>query len=143
MSTQADSPIVGVGIIIENSDGKILVGKRKGSHAPYFSIPGGSLEMGETFEGAAIREVQEETNLTISNPQVIAVANNLKTFKEEGIHSVSIILHTNTFSGELEVMEPAKCEEWMWCDPQELPQPHFDASEQGVGCFLKNKLYIG
>ena len=46
-------PKVGVGVIIVNDAGKILVGKRKGSFAEFYSIPGGHLEMGETFEEAA------------------------------------------------------------------------------------------
>ena len=45
---------VGVGVIIQNADGKILIGKRKGSHAPFYSIPGGHLENGESFEEALI-----------------------------------------------------------------------------------------
>ena len=53
-------PRVGLGIIIVNKDGDILIGKRKGRHAQKFSIPGGHLEMGETFEQGAIREIKEE-----------------------------------------------------------------------------------
>lgn len=56
-------PHVGIGVIIVDSTGRILVGKRKGQHAPYWSIPGGHLEPGETFEAAAIREVGEEARL--------------------------------------------------------------------------------
>ncbi|MDN6109542.1 MAG: NUDIX domain-containing protein, partial [Enterobacterales bacterium] len=44
---------VGVGVIIANPQGQILLGKRCGSHAPFWSIPGGHLEEGETFEQAA------------------------------------------------------------------------------------------
>ncbi len=138
-----DLPRVGIGIIIENVDGRILIGKRKGSHAPYYSIPGGHLELGETFEKAAIREVLEETNLSIENPKIIAVTNNLETYKDEGKHYVSIILHTKEFSGELTVMESEKCEEWLWCDPKDLPLPHFDASRLGVQCFLEKTIYCG
>ena len=70
-------PNIGIGVII-NNDGRILVGKRKGSHAQYYSIPGGHLEMEERFEEAAIKEIKEETNLTIKNPKVFAVTNNIK-----------------------------------------------------------------
>ena len=59
-------PSVGVGIIIENALGEILVGKRKGSHSPYYSIPGGHLEMGETFEEAAKKEVFEDGAIRIN-----------------------------------------------------------------------------
>ena len=38
---------VGVGIIVVNHQGHILVGERCGQHAPYWSIPGGHLEAGE------------------------------------------------------------------------------------------------
>ncbi|MGL4775402.1 MAG: nucleotide triphosphate diphosphatase NUDT15, partial [Aeromonas veronii] len=58
-------PRVGVGVILTNAQGQVLLGKRKGSHAPYWSIPGGHLELGESFESAAIREVAEETGLEI------------------------------------------------------------------------------
>jgi ADP-ribose pyrophosphatase YjhB (NUDIX family) len=46
MTNQNDFPRVGLGVIIVNNDGKILIGKRTGSHAPYYSIPGGKMVMG-------------------------------------------------------------------------------------------------
>jgi mutator protein MutT len=133
---------VGLGIIVVNKDGKILVGKRKGKHAAKYSIPGGHLEIGETFEQGAIREIKEETDLDITDPKVIAVTNNLETFKEEGKHYMSIILLVKEYSGVLKNMEPEKCEEWLWIDPRQLPQPHFDASVAGVACYLNNGFYL-
>ena len=53
-------PQVGIGIIVVNAEGKILVHKRKGNHAPFYSIFGGHVKIGESFEQAAIREAQEE-----------------------------------------------------------------------------------
>ena len=141
MNTKQSLPAVGIGIIIENSDKHILIGKRKGSHAPWYSIPGGHLELGESFETGAIREIFEETGLTITNPQVIAVTNNLKTYQQEGYHSISVILLAREFDGELSLKEPHKCEGWLWVDPRQLPQPHFDASESAVYCYLNNLNY--
>ncbi|MCJ8273289.1 MAG: NUDIX hydrolase [Psychrosphaera sp.] len=134
-------PAIGIGIIIENAQKRVLIGKRKGSHAPYYSIPGGHLELGESFELAAIREIAEETGLIISNPQVICVTNNLDTYKEEGYHSVSVILVVKDFAGEPELKEPEKCEGWIWIDPNDLPQPHFDASESAIQCYLDGVVY--
>jgi mutator protein MutT len=136
-------PRVGVGVIIVNQDSHILVGKRKGSFAQKYSIPGGSINIGETFEVAAIREIKEEINLDIWEPKVIAVTNNLETYKEEGKHYVSIILLVNKYFGELKNMEPEKCEDWIWVDPNKIPQPHFDASRLAVECYLKNSFYEG
>lgn len=140
-SSLMDKPRVGLGIIIVNQDGKILVGKRKGNHAPYYSIPGGKLDIGESFEEAAIREVKEETDLDVSSPAVVAVTNNLETYRKEGVHYISVILYTDKFSGEPKITEPEKCEEWVWVDPHNLPEPHFDASKNGVECYLKRKFY--
>ena len=130
-----------MGVIVVNHDGKILIGKRKGSHAPYYSIPGGHLDLGETFENGAMREVKEETDLDIHDPKVIAVTNNLETYRNEGLHHISIVLLAKDFSGVLKIMEPEKCDEWLWVDPKNLPMPHFDASRRGVACYLENIFY--
>ena len=131
---------VGIGVIIKNEN-KILVGKRTNSHAPFWSIPGGHIEPGETFEQTAIREIKEETNLEISKPKVICITNNLETFAQCGKHYISIILLAQEMVGELKLMEPEKCEEWQWIDPENLPMPHFDASRNGVTCYLQNRFY--
>ena len=141
MPAKYDMPRIGLGIIIVNDDGRVLIGKRKGSHAQFHSIPGGWYELGETFEEGAVREVKEETNLEITDPKVIAVTNNLETFKSEGIHSISIVLLATQFSGGLKVMEPQKCEGWIWTDPRSLPMPHFDASQRAIACYLENIFY--
>lgn len=133
---------IGIGVIITNDKGEVLIGKRIGKHAPKYSIVGGKPEVGETFEQTAIREVKEETNLDIINPKVIAITNNLETYKEEGYHSVSVILLAEKYTGELQLMEPSKCERWIWCNPNKLLQPHYDASAQGIKCWLEKKYYI-
>ncbi len=138
-----DRPKVGVGVIIQNKQGQILVGKRSGSHAPYWSIPGGHLENGETFEQAAVKEVKEETNLDIEQPVVFAVSNNLDTWHEEGKHYISVALVCHSYTGQVKNREPDKCEEWRWVSPSQLPEPHFEASLQSVACFLDGKFYLG
>jgi len=138
----SETPKVGIGVIIIK-DEKVLIGKRIGSHAQKYSIPGGHVDIGETFETAAIREIKEETNLNIINPKVIAITNNLHTFDQEGKHYVSIILVAESFSGELQRTEPHRCAEWLWCNPNELPTPHFDASQKAISCWLKKTHYVG
>lgn len=141
MTKSNNIPRIGVGVIVVDQDGKVLIGKRQGSHASCYSIPGGHLELGEIFEDGAIREVKEETNLDIKKPRVIAVTNNLETYRHEGLHYVSIILLAEKYTGELKIMEPEKCEEWLWVDPNNLPMPHFDASQRGIACYLEGKFY--
>ena len=56
-------PVAGVGIIVLNSESKILTGLRIMSGK--YEIPGGCIEMGETVKQAAIRELKEETGITL------------------------------------------------------------------------------
>ena len=136
-------PGVGLGVIILNSEGKILIQKRIGSHAQKYSIPGGGLELGETFEEGASREIQEEVGITLKNPQVIAVTNNLETYRTENVHYISVVLIAEAFEGKPKIMEPEKCSELIWCDPTDLPQPHFDASRLAIECYLNDSVYRG
>ncbi|MBR9675902.1 NUDIX domain-containing protein [Candidatus Woesearchaeota archaeon] len=132
---------VGLGVIIVNSDGKVLVGKRKNIIAPFYSIPGGGLDDGETFEDGAKREILEETSLILNKIEVIGLTNNLETYKKEKFHSVSVVLFCDDFSGEPKLLEPDKCEGWSWEDPENLPLPHFDASKMAIENYLEKRFY--
>lgn len=66
-------PVVGVGAVII-CDGKILLERRKNEPGKgRWSIPGGLVELGESIEEAAIREVLEETSLEVEEPVLIDV----------------------------------------------------------------------
>ena len=61
--------IVAVGAVIEDNEGRVLLVKHKPERGGYWQgkwiCPGGSLELGETMEDGARREVKEETGLDI------------------------------------------------------------------------------
>ena len=137
---------VGVGVMILK-DSKLLLGKRhedpgmatsllKG--AGTWTMPGGKLDFGESFEEGAKRETLEETGLTINKLNVMCVNND----KIETAHFVTIGLLCEDFSGEPKVMEPDKITEWRWFDLDKLPNPLYFPSARILENYLKKQFYI-
>jgi NAD+ diphosphatase len=60
--------LVGAGVLIEDAQERLLLQRR--TDDGLWSIPGGGVEVGETVEAAARREVREETGLTLDGPLV-------------------------------------------------------------------------
>ena len=122
-TTHMTRPEIGIGVLVIK-DAKVLLGKRKSSHGDgYWSFPGGHLEMYETWESCAEREVLEETNLKIKNIQFTAVTNDI--FDIEKKHYITIFMIADYESGELMTMEPEKCSGWKWFKWKSLPKPLF------------------
>jgi 8-oxo-dGTP diphosphatase len=118
-----ERPTVGIGVCIIK-DGKVLLGKRTSSHGDgSWSFPGGHLEMYETWENCAKREVLEETDLKIKNTRFAGVTNDI--FPEEEKHYITLFIIADYDSGKLKTMEPEKCSEWDRFSWGELPQPLF------------------
>lgn len=114
---------MGVGVLVRRN-GKILLGRRVGSHgAGTWAAPGGHLEYGEQLDTCARREVFEETGLSIENVQVGAIGNDV--FAHGGPHYVTIFMVCDCADGEPQILEPDKCEEWRWFGWDELPCPLF------------------
>ena len=68
-----ERPIVGVGAVIVEAGKVLLVKRRYEPLAGRWSIPGGTLELGETLEDGVAREMREETGLEIEVGPVIEV----------------------------------------------------------------------
>jgi 8-oxo-dGTP diphosphatase len=116
-------PKVGVGVFVLK-DNKILFGKRKNAHGDgTWSLPGGHLEFNEKVEDCAVREVLEETSISIKNIRMGTFTNDI--FEKEGKHYVTLFAISDFDSGEVKLMEPDKCEKWDWFEWDKLPSPLF------------------
>jgi len=114
---------VGVGVVVIH-DGKVLLGKRKGSHgAGTWAFPGGHLEFGESFETCAEREVFEETGVKIKHIQKITFTNDPMPLENK--HYVTCYVKAEMDEGDVQIMEPNKCEAWEWFAWDQLPEPLF------------------
>jgi 8-oxo-dGTP diphosphatase len=127
---------VGVGVMIVK-DGKVLLGKRKGSHGSgEFAWPGGHLEYMESIVGCAKRETSEETGMEIDNVRFLRLVN-LKKYAPK--HYIDIGVIADWKSGEPVVMEPEKIEGWEWYDIDNLPKPLFDTIPSYIEAFKTGK----
>ncbi len=138
-STENPRPRVGIGVMIVK-DGKVLLGKRKGSHGEGdYAFPGGHLEYMESFEECARRETMEEAGIEIENVRFQILAN-VKAWKPK--HYVHINVIADWKSGEPRVMEPEKCEGWGWYDLDALPQPLFPTCATTFGAMKTGQIYF-
>ncbi len=94
---------VGVGVIVQDQQGHILLEKR--SDCGLWGLPGGRIEPGESIMGAALREVKEETGLTVSITQLLGVysgpAERIITYPDNVVQLVDVILLGTILSGSL------------------------------------------
>lgn len=139
----------GFGVILENKDGMILMGMRHPDpdkadsafrSAGEWSLPGGKMEWGESFEDGAIREVLEETGIRISGPDAVEVIS-VHNFMNEHAHFMTVGMLARDFSGEAQVLEPDEIVEWKWVDPRDLPQPLYFPSVGVIENYLEKKFY--
>lgn len=79
MSTQNNSrqyparPLLGVGAIVFDGDSVLLIERGQEPLKGYWTLPGGLVEVGERLEDAVIREMQEETGLTVKPLDIVTV----------------------------------------------------------------------
>lgn len=84
--------------MVYDNAGNILVQDRKDPSWPGLCFPGGHVEPGESFVESVIREVWEETGLTIENPKLCGT----KQFQtRKGERYVVFFYKTNRYSGQL------------------------------------------
>jgi len=135
-------PRVGIGVMIQNKEGLVLLGLRKGSHGSgEWSFPGGHLEMGETILETAKRETKEETNLDVNEFELISVADEMRYLKSDSKHYLNIGVKGLYNGGEPKVMETDKCEKWEWFNLNNLPVNLFEGTELVINNCKNKTIY--
>lgn len=140
-------PGVGFGIMILK-DNKVLLGKRhddaeKASSELHgegtWTMPGGKLHFQEPPEEGAVRELDEETGMTVKreNLNLVSLSNDMV----EDAHFVTFGFLVEKFEGEPRVMEPDEITEWKWFELNSLPGKMYFPSQNVINNYLSGNIY--
>ena len=99
--------------LIEDGD-KILLQNRVKKDWRGYALPGGHVEPGESFVDAVVREMKEETGLTVRNPRLVGV----KQFPIADGRYLVLLFKATEWSGALVSSEEGRME---WVAYQDLP----------------------
>lgn len=115
----ANRPVTIDAVIVR--DGKLLITKRR--HAPFegwWAIVGGHVDWNETVEQAVVREVQEETGLTVESARFLGVYSAPERHPKQAINIAYIVEASGTPAAADDSLE------LKWADLTNLPKLAFD-----------------
>lgn len=124
-------------VIVSNSNKEVLLQKRPEGR---WGLPGGLMNLGESFEEVAIREVLEETGLLIQNIEMLHVFSGkdyyTKTPNGDEFYSVTAVFFTREYEGQLTIDDDETVDiRYFSCD--NLPENMVGSHRQFIKTFRK------
>ena len=120
--------------MVRNGD-YVLVQDRTDPHWPGVTFPGGHIESGESFTASVIREVYEETGLTIETPRLCGVK---EWENSDGSRYIVLLYKADRFSGKVRSSPEGKV---CWAALSSLPSLRLSLDfEKLLEVFLRDDL---
>ncbi|MGF3103230.1 NUDIX hydrolase [Rossellomorea sp. DUT-2] len=136
--------LVGSVVIILNEKKEVLLQQRRFPNGSW-GLPGGLMELAESTEETARREVKEETNLTLGKLNLLTVYSGadqyIKAENGDEFYVVTTVYFTNDYNGEMKA-EHSESIQLKFCNLEELP----DTIVRSHQCMLndyKQQICIG
>ncbi len=107
-------PLVGAGAVVHRGRKVLLLKRRFPPNAGLWAIPGGLVELGETAQAAATREVKEETGFEVKVERLIDVGMDLHYDRERRVeyHFVLVDYLARVVGGKLQMSEESSECRW-------------------------------
>jgi ADP-ribose pyrophosphatase len=106
-----------------------------------WALPGGLVELGETVPGAAVREIREETGLTVEVERLLDVQTDLHTDRSSRIeyHYVLVDYLAKPVSGRVRLNSESS--DWGWFTHGQVERLTMSAGTRAVlGLFFTKRL---
>lgn len=131
-------PMLGAGVIVPSTDGRVLIGRRiTAGEQPTWGLPGGKVDHpGESFEQAAARELAEETGLVLPAERMRVLAVLLDHALGRPRLTAAVLAPPCDLPAL--VTEPHACAGWERVAVDTLPAPMFFPSALVLSCWLPN-----
>ena len=110
MSRKSEIELTNMCLICDGN--KVLIQEKVGTKGLVF--PGGHVEEGESLLESVVREMKEETGLTIENPKVCGFKD---WIQEDGTRYIVLLYKTDKFTGELKSSNEGRV---FWIDRAEI-----------------------
>lgn len=136
---EMQQPRVGVGVMILNERGQVLVGRRT-SHLAHgqhnYGWCGGHVDFGEDVVQAAKREAREEAGIEVGDLRLLCV-NNIVRYDR---HYIDIEFIGRIIAGEPHATQPDEMDSWAWYDVERVPQPMFEPARLALLAYQSGQL---
>lgn len=113
-------PVVVHTLLLRGRDLLLLRRARTGYLDGYYALPGGHLQRGEGIIECAIRELREETGISVAGGQLKPSA--VLPYLSGDQQGIDFIMQCRSFTGEPHLAEPDHFDEIGWWDVATLPE---------------------
>ena len=110
MSRKSEIELTNMCLICDGN--KVLIQEKVGTKGLVF--PGGHVEEGESLLESVVREMKEETGLTIENPKICGFKD---WIQEDGTRYIVLLYKTHKFTGELKSSDEGRV---FWIDRADI-----------------------
>lgn len=142
------TPGVGLGVIILDNEGKILLilrnsdGKKADSDMHLegtWTLPACKVKYGETIYEAGVRKVKEEVNIDIEKPKIVSISDDINEFT----HFVTIGLVVKGYKGNISLGDTEENVNYNFFEINDLPENLCMSSRNIVNNYKNKIIYKG